>query len=186
MDKYILKKKKALDKKNCDKIINLFEKSNPILRKTHDYYVISPSINEIHYSSMYSTLGIYLREYGKKHLFLGRRKSWGIDSEFNIQRYNPGQYYDSWSDPIYWEGHCEKQNDKRILAWMFYLNDIKHKGGTCWPQQNFTTTPRAGDLYIWPAGWTHSHYGIPAPKETKYIATGWCSFHGFTHTLHLQ
>ena len=183
MDKYIFKKKKALDKKICDKIIDLFEKYNPILRREHDYYAIhpSPSINDIHYSSIYSTLRTYLREYGKKHLFLGRRKSWGIDSLFNIQKYNPGQYYDSSTDSPYWKGHCEtmvREGDLRCLAWMFYLNDIKHKGGTCWPQQNFTSTPRAGDLYIWPAGWTHSHYGVPALKETKYIVTGWCSFHG--------
>ena len=66
----------------------------------------------------------------------------------------------------------------RVLAWMVYLNDIKKDGGTRWPQQNFTSKPRSGDLYIWPAGWTHSHYGVPALKETKYIVTGWCSFHG--------
>ena len=59
-----------------------------------------------------------------------------------------------------------------------YLNDIKIKGGTCWPQQSFTSKPEAGDLYIWPAGWTHSHYGIPAPKENKYFMSGWCSLGG--------
>ena len=98
---------------------------------------------------------------------------------FNIQKYNPGQYYDSWSDTEYWEGHCEQQRSgsvSRVLGWMFYLNDIKKGGGTRWPQQRFTSKPRAGDLYIWPAGWTHSHYGIPAPKEIKYIITGWCSW----------
>ena len=45
---------------------------------------------------------------------------------------------------------------------LVYLNDIKKDGGTYWPQQRFTTKPRAGDLYIWPAGWTHSHMGVIA------------------------
>ena len=179
MDKYIFHKKKALDKKACDHIINLFEKSNPVYNEKHDYYAIYPSITDIKYGFVESSLRGYLKKYGKKHLFLGKKTNWGIDLKFNIQKYNLGQYYDSWSDAGYWEGHCEHENDKRILAWMFYLNDIKHKGGTCWPQQNFTSTPRAGDLYIWPAGWTHSHYGVPAPKEIKYIITGWCSY---THT----
>ena len=173
MDKYIFHKKKALDKQKCDYIINLFEKSDPIYNEQHDYYAIYPDITDIKYQIIHSTLQTYLKEYGKKHTYLGKRPNWDIDKKFHVQKYNIGQYYDSWSDVGYWEGHCEHVDDKRILAWMFYLNDIKHKGGTHWPQQNFTTTPRAGDLYIWPAGWTHSHYGIVAPKEIKYIATGW-------------
>ena len=28
-------------------------------------------------------------------------------------------------------------------------------------------------MMFWPAYWTHPHKGIPAPKETKYIVTGW-------------
>ena len=70
--------------------------------------------------------------------------------------------------------HGKDEHDcRRILGWMVYLNDIKYKGGTCWPQQRFTSRPRQGDLYIWPAAWTHSHYVVPAPKEIKYIVTGW-------------
>ena len=59
---------------------------------------------------------------------------------------------------------------------MIYLNTINKGGGTHWPQQEFTTKARVGDLYIWPAGWTHSHKGIVAPEEEKYIITGWSSF----------
>ena len=65
---------------------------------------------------------------------------------------------------------------------MAYLNTINYKGGTIWPQQNFISSPKEGDLYIWPAGWTHSHYGMAAPEETKYILTGWCSFVGVDNT----
>ena len=28
-------------------------------------------------------------------------------------------------------------------------------------------------MLIWPAGWTHFHKSEIAPKETKYIITGW-------------
>ena len=44
------------------------------------------------------------------------------------------------------------------------------------PNQDLTLKPIAGDLYIWPAYWTHTHYGVPADKEVKYIITGWCRF----------
>ena len=118
----------------------------------------------------------YLAEQAFNFLY----SKWDVEDGCNIQRYDPGHYYDSHWDVVRNQGHMEHGADEyssvRLLGWMFYLNDIKNKGGTCWPQQNFTSKPRAGDLYIWPAGWTHSHYGIPAPTETKYIITGWCSF----------
>ena len=181
MDKYISHKKKALDYQTCNDVIDLFEKSNPTLRKEHDYYGIYPHITQdLRFSFVKPLLTKYIDEYVEKHRFLQFVcYQWDIEEMFNIQKYNPGQYYDSWSDTEYWEGHCEQQRSgsvSRVLGWMFYLNDIKKGGGTRWPQQRFTSKPRAGDLYIWPAGWTHSHYGIPAPKEIKYIITGWCSW----------
>ena len=56
---------------------------------------------------------------------------------------------------------------------MTYLNDIKTGGGTFWHYQNLTTKPKKGLTVIWPAIWTHTHKGLPAPKELKYICTGW-------------
>ena len=182
MDKYIFRKRKVLDNQTCAHIISIFEKSNPVFREEHDYYGISPHlIEDIKFSFLKPILRKYICEYLKKHIFLNSVYfNWDVDDGCNIQRYNPGQYYDSMFDVVRVQGHMEhganEHDSGRVLAWMFYLNDIKNKGGTCWPQQNFTSKPRAGDLYIWPAGWTHSHYGIPAPTETKYIITGWCSF----------
>ena len=175
LDNYIYCKKKALDKDTCINLIELLEESNPQL-SDHNYYGIYPDIRNFDY--LVPILQNALEEYGKKHPYLGRRMvEFNIDNRFHIQKYLVGACYDQSYDPNYWLGHCEHivQRPLRILAWMFYLNDIKNKGGTCWPQQKFTSTPRVGDLYIWPAGWTHSHYGIPAPKEEKYIITGWCS-----------
>ena len=108
--------------------------------------------------------------------------SWSVFNEFNIQKYNPGQGY--------YETHCEhgptakKSTGKysvgmysnRILSWMVYLNDVKDKGGTHFPIQNITLKARVGDLYIWPAGWTHMHHGVPSPSQIKYIITGWVNY----------
>ena len=58
---------------------------------------------------------------------------------------------------------------------MFYCNTIKKGGGTYFPQQDITVQPQAGTFVIWPAAWTHSHLGVKAPNENKYIVTGWCS-----------
>ena len=47
---------------------------------------------------------------------------------------------------------------------------------TYFPQQDIKFKPQAGNMMFWPAYWTHPHKGIPAPKETKYIITGWFSY----------
>ena len=87
-----------------------------------------------------------------------------------LSRYEPNNFYDFI--------HCDvgKTCRNRIFAWMIYLNDIKQGGGTHFIHQNFTTNPISGNLYIWPAGWTHMHVGVNAPHERKYILTGWVEY----------
>ena len=78
-------------------------------------------------------------------------------------------------------GGWTKQNATAFLGkadtlHMYYktnLNNIRRGGGTEFVYQRVIAKPRAGDLYIWPAGWTHMHRGVNAPKEVKYILTGW-------------
>ena len=186
MDKYITHKKKALDRRTCDHIINIFEQSNSEWNH-RDYWALYPLLTEVRFSFLKPILLKHINGYGDKHKFLGiRRGEWRINDLFHIQKYEPGHYYDSTHDDgtrrdvAKYLGHHEhgwtEYDSIRLIAWMVYLNDIKKDGGTCWPQQNFTAKPRAGDMYLWPAGWTHSHYGIPAPNEEKYILTGWCSY----------
>ena len=171
-DTYIFKKSHALNLNQCQHSIDYFENSSEQKTRTDLYnYIQVPGI--LHeFRDVGDILLFNIKEYGDQHYFLKKYiHPWGVESKYNMQKYLPG---------VSFKGeHCEHGPDehdcRRVLGWMFYLNDIKRDGGTCWPQQNLTTKPRAGDLYIWPAGWTHSHFGIPAPEETKYILTGWCS-----------
>ena len=95
---------------------------------------------------------------------------WYVSSSCQFAKFEPNNYYN--------HIHCEhgKTVPNRIFAWMMYLNDIKDGGGTYFHHQNFTTKPVAGNLYIWPAGWTHMHVGVNAPKEIKYTLTGWVEY----------
>jgi hypothetical protein len=96
---------------------------------------------------------------------------WGLSAP-RIQRYEPGMYYNMW--------HCENQGypsvRNRHLAYMTYLNDIDIGGGTEFINQKLTTPAQKGLTLLWPAIWTHYHRGVVAPKDTKYIITGWCLF----------
>tara|TARA_Y100001963_G_C6754682_1_gene436141 strand:+ start:1129 stop:1794 length:666 start_codon:yes stop_codon:yes gene_type:complete len=191
MDKHIFIKKGALSKTLCKSYIDYFESSKykfDELRGYHSFpatflpkYISTkyPDKNGIDveqlrdFSDFKKILTSNIEEYVEKHSFLKKFIwKWSIDFDFNIQKYDPGQSY----APEHMEWGNDIDNIQRVLAWMVYLNDINNEGGTVWPQQNFTSIPREGDLYIWPASWTHSHHGIPAPEETKYILTGWCGF----------
>ena len=122
-------------------------------------------------SIFHHKLATHLFKYKNVHNFLKKREgSWGPSSKCNLQRYQPNESYSI--------EHCEHEASSplRILGWMFYLNTIDKGGETCFPQQNIKISPKKGDLIIWPAGWTHSHFGMSAKDQVKYIITGWCEY----------
>jgi hypothetical protein len=85
-----------------------------------------------------------------------------------MQRYTPGEGFHGW--------HCERAgltHSNRILAWMFYLNDVTDNGGTQFHYQQHIEQPQAGKLIIWPSDWMYLHRGLTSPTQTKYVLTGW-------------
>ena len=177
-----------IDKKVCDDLINFFEESvddqhdgvcnwmgvtivNKKVKASVDVEVSvfnqSPII--INYIK---ELNKVLAKYKKKYKYAHEKQNfWSICEYFNIQKYNPKERFSIW--------HCEKNgpgNSLRHLAFMTYLNDVEKGGGTEWIHQKLKVKPEKGKTVIWPAEWTHTHRGIVAPKETKYIATGWYGY----------
>ena len=117
-------------------------------------------------------------DYIKKHPQLNKIHVWDVDTQYNLQKYNPGQGYHV--------SHCENAGGiamTRVLAWMIYLNTVNDGGGTSFDNYNIQTLAVEGSLLIWPAYWTHFHHGIVSPTETKYIATGWCSYTDFVSDI---
>ena len=57
-----------------------------------------------------------------------------------------------------------------------YLNNVKVGGETEFKYQNLKVKPKKGLSLIWPTDFTHVHRGIVAPKEDKWIVTGWFKF----------
>ena len=91
-----------------------------------------------------------------------------LNDHFNMQRYTPGEGFHGW--------HCERAgltHSNRILAWMFYLNDVTDNGGTQFHYQQHIEQPQAGKLIIWPSDWMYLHRGLVSPTQTKYVLTGW-------------
>ena len=111
-----------------------------------------------------------LEKYAQQYPFLDMMPATSIEDVFKIQKYNPGECYSAL--------HCEAMGSglSRVLAWMFYLNDVTEGGETEFPSQDKKFQPRCGDLLIWPAHFTHPHRGIASKTQVKYIITGWTSY----------
>mgnify|MGYP001185854795 CR=1 FL=1 len=177
---FIYRKRSFYSQEGCTHIINFFEKrvdlhqvgslgdrldftqkkSTDIVLKRREYTLFEDALQ--------TCLKDYMNEYPSSKAV----SHWDLSSTFRIQRYLPGEGY--------FVEHCEHQGpgdgDKRILAWMVYLNDITDGGYTNFPNQKRRFQPRRGDVLIWPAYFTHTHHGIVSKTQTKYIATGWCSY----------
>ena len=180
MSQHILIKKKALKKESCKKIvdeINNLEDYKSLYKQRKNYYC-GASVNV--YEQFWSkNLFDCILKYKNKHKFLDNENhaGWIVNPECNYQKYKPNQYYMS--------EHCEQSGQeiesRRMLVWMIYCNTIKNGGETYFPQQKLSIKPEEGTVVIWPAAWTHSHYGKPAIKEHKYIITGWASYKKFVN-----
>ena len=179
----------ALSKKECEILINQFEKSNPQRGVTSGGY--EPGAKdclELHCNLeeecvitniLRPKLISYMGKYVKKHRFhedkgaLDLINTWGCCKWFNIQKYDgENDGYKKWHT----EQGPSNSSSKRILAWMFYLNDAK-----CGTEFAYfpTINSKAGRCVIWPSSWTHLHRGVIPNKGIKYIVTGWFSYDSY-------
>lgn len=179
----------ALLDEECDEIIDFFESlpeeqthEGQIFGFDHDDILVDKSYKDSrdYWGNFHqwnnvdkilaSRLAENIKKYRETHKEVDNIAVWELDHEYNIQRYYPNQGYHA--------PHCEHGDapSTRVLAWMFYLNDVTDGGGTYFTNYDYTTQAKKGRLVIWPAYWTHTHHGVVSPTETKYIATGWYIF----------
>ncbi len=175
-----------IDKSVCDKLIDYFEqhpdktagscgsKGNVSLVqkeiKDSTDLEITPYSSSALIQEYISELGKVLDEYKKVYPYCSEtQEAWGLVSTFQIQRYLPKQGFHSI--------HCERfgygQSLNRFLVFATYLNDVNEGGETEFIHQKLKIKAEKGLTTIFPVEWTHTHKGIPAPKEKKYIVTGW-------------
>lgn len=90
-----------------------------------------------------------------------------------MQRYRKGK-----GNYNYW--HCEAYPQKgsteplhRALLFMYYLNDVEDGGETDFYYQDRSLHPKAGQMVIAPAYFTHTHRGRTPVSNDKYILTSW-------------
>ena len=179
MDNLIFKVSKAVSKTSCKKMIRYFEDNIHLATPGGaanfklDNLEINIDLNKNDFFNLESILVKCIEKFKKKYPETDKNlQRWSLNSDICLMKYEPNQHYHY--------VHCENDGPlgypKRLFGWMIFLNNIKKGGGTKFIFQKTTIKPVEGDFYIWPAYWSHFHKGVNAPKETKYILTGWGSY----------
>lgn len=173
MTNFILEK--YIDSDLCDKIVEeMDEQDQEWTNSTRGYWLVSSekiktSLLEQYKKEIFTAVSEYKIIFN--HAFKGM-EAMELEEPFNFQNYAPGYNYSVW--------HCENNGknpyDKRVLAFMTYLNTVENGGETEFLYQNMKVTPKKGKTLVWPAYFTHTHRGLPAPTEKKCIVTGWIKF----------
>ena len=137
---------------------------NPESLKSKDYEIFVTYFNHLNkcfldYKEQYPFLKTFI-----KKISIG---------PFNIQKYSSGDHFSRL--------HSERTSINtlhRLFAWMTYLNDVNEENGgtTDFDSYKIKVKPEQGKTLIWPAEWTHAHYGSILKSGEKFIITGWIDF----------
>ncbi len=176
----------ALSKKECEILINQFEKSPQTPGVVYTKGDVEPTVHRSEKSSIelngtkFSDHSVISRiilprltecivKYKKTYNMLDYTAQWRYWDHYNVQKYETEEDgFKIWHT----EHGPDDLSSKRIMAGMFYLNDAK--SGTEF--MNYPTVrAKRGRCVIWPAFWTHVHRGELPNKGIKYLATGWIS-----------
>lgn len=180
---FIYEKKDSIPAEACTEIIRRFEAmkqdqyegrigqavdTNQGIKKTTDLVVSGKEHWQDVDKGLFYSLGVALKEFRETFpYFKGPFKDMG----YNLQRYNPGEYY-------HWhiDGGSHDFSQRQLVA-LWYLNDVPSPGGeTEFFYQDVKITPEAGKLVLFPPFWTHEHRAATVQSGVKYIATTWIVF----------
>lgn len=153
---------------------------NPRIKKSVDLLITNSNrfsdLDEILYKQLKVGLNIYyeyIETTFKNIIGLDEIKNYigfmfydTVDSGYTIQQVKKDDYY-------VWHSDYNKSDD-RILAFIWYINNIEYgKGGTTDFYCNKSIQPEEGKLLLFPATWTYFHTGVKNESDIdKYIVTG--------------
>ncbi len=187
---YVYQNPNSITKKNCEKIIDLFEREtntkyegitqsglNKNVKNTTDYVIDK---NDNNWSDIYNMLSLELQTNIKLYINSLHANSFDekytyfkntnlIAHNFMIQRYikNYGKY-------TYHHDFAtnNENNSYRVITFLWYLNTIDEGGETeFWG--NYKIKPEQGKLMFFPSLWCYPHCGNIPLSDNKYIITGW-------------
>lgn len=89
---------------------------------------------------------------------------------FRMRRYSVDDYY-NWHVDV-----GDKPTSMRMLAIIWYLNDVEEGGATEFRYQGVEVKPKRGKAVVFPPYWTHLHRGQRPTSEPKYMVRTFVEF----------
>lgn len=181
---FLFEIKNALPDFLCDDMVARFEENqadqyqgrvgssmtgNTQLKKTTDLVASGKEHWKDVDNNLFRSLAMALKNFKDNYPYFTEMSRFK-DMGYNLQRYQPGEYY-------HW--HVDADNlelASRQLVALWYLNDVEQGGETDFIHQKVSITPEKGKLVLFPPFWTHEHRAAVVEKGTKYIATTWITF----------
>ena len=178
---FIFEKNNALPDFLCRDMIERFEASsedqssghvgsnmaeNNQLKKTTDIYISNKQHWKDVDNNLFRSFAMALKEFQQQYPYFGEMSRFQ-DMGYNLQRYQPGEYYhwhvDADSPPL----------APRQLVALWYLNDVTESGGeTEFMYQGVKVTPQEGKLVLFPPFWTHEHRACTVEKVSSILQHG--------------
>lgn len=195
MTNYIVEFKNSIPDLLCEEIIEIFEEHNT-KRKGATIGGIKPEVLD----SLDMCIGTEENDLWKKKIFSFIQKElinklnqyekivnkYKYNNGFNIKKMfirnitirkyeiNKGKYKYH-TDEL----HFLKNESRRIISFIWYLNNINEGGETIF-ENNYKIKPEIGKLLLFPSSWTYPHTGSIPISDDKYIIVGWIEEH-FTY-----
>lgn len=172
----------------CDDLIEFFERNksaqkpgrvadgklNTTVKNSTDIFIAPSDLED----EKFHVVSTYIEQL--KVCYLDYLEQWGFlkgflpkvyIGPFNIQKYDEGGHFG-----VLHSERTDLIHLHRMLVWMTYLNDVPESGETEFPMFGLKVQPEKGKTLIWPAEWTHAHFGAVVKKGNKYIITGWMHY----------
>ena len=98
------------------------------------------------------------------------------DDGYAVKKYHTGEHYYHWhvDNSAYWTG-------LRLLAFIWYLNDVAEGGETQFEDINLSVKPRQGRLLIFPTSFLYPHRACIPTSGPKYVVNGFMSYNPPDH-----
>lgn len=179
---HIKRYKKVFSKEKCDNIIKhieyfennslLFSSNDPagcdqfVRNLNQDYYDINLVYRHKVAGEILSNLQECTDDYLKTFSLLGKYPF--LLTDLKLKKILEGGGFHNW--------HFENgsyEYSQRYFVIQVYLNDNFEGGETQFLHQGQIEKAVAGDVLIFPAGYTHAHRGNPPFGGVKYLATTW-------------
>jgi hypothetical protein len=174
----------VIDEVVCNDIITRFEtniqqQEQTVMQGHRSFTEINITKNLNDWNDIQNLLIVKMQEYIGKYIikFDIVESAWPKDfalEEFRIKRYLP-------NDQDEFKFHVDVgdyASARRFLAFFWYLNDVERGGETNFQKTptsdiEYSVTPKAGRLLIFPPMWTHPHVGMKPISGKKYIIGGY-------------